>query len=144
MNIEKRQFWIKTLSCSDIEDIENLWEKAGIEKPSFQYIRKPETGVYMIRGRMDGDGEKFNLGEVLVSRCALKVEDRYLGVSYVRGTNKEHCEFSALIDAMLQNEDHFSKIWNEIIVPASEILEQRVNKEALDVDKTRVEFFTMG
>lgn len=144
MDKEKRQYWLNTLACSKPEDIESLFEKSGIKIPSFQYIRKPETGLYMVRGRMDGDGEKFNLGEVSVSRCAIKLENKFMGVSYVRGTNKRHCEFSAIMDAMLQDEKRFSLIWEKIILPASKIIKNTQKQEAEKTDKTRVEFFTMG
>lgn len=36
-------------------------------------IRKPETGLIMARGRISGTGSPFNVGEVLVTRCAVSL-----------------------------------------------------------------------
>ena len=39
--------------------------------PTFQdnYKYNPETGLVMLRGRADGSGHPFNLGEATVTRC---------------------------------------------------------------------------
>ncbi|MGH8773427.1 MAG: phosphonate C-P lyase system protein PhnG, partial [Burkholderiales bacterium] len=45
------------------------------EKPAYTWLRPPETGLVMVRARAGGTGAKFNLGEMPVTRCALKTED---------------------------------------------------------------------
>ncbi|MBU2410371.1 MAG: phosphonate C-P lyase system protein PhnG, partial [Gammaproteobacteria bacterium] len=52
-----------------------------------QWLRPPETGLMMVQGRAGGTGERFNLGEVTVTRCALRVggvsrESAKVGVAY--------------------------------------------------------------
>jgi len=37
-----------------------------------KWLRRPETGLMMIQARVGGSGERFNLGEVTVTRCALR------------------------------------------------------------------------
>lgn len=143
MDREKRKFWMQIFSCSDYKNLKSLFDESDLEKPKYKYLRKPETGLYMTRARADANGEQFNLGEVLVSRCALILDDVF-GVSYIRGGDLEHCEFAALLDAMLQKEEHFEKTWENIVVPAFEILKNNREKEAEKINKTRVEFFTMG
>jgi len=142
--MEKRKFWQKVLALSKSGLVGRLWDEAGLEKPEFKYIRKPETGLCMVRGKMDGDGSRFNLGEVTISRCAVKLKDKYLGVSYLMGTRKEDALFFALIDAMLQDESSRDEIFEKIIMPAHENIESIKNENAEKIDKTKVEFFTMG
>ena len=47
--------------------------------PRAHCLRPPETGLVMVRGRMGGSGGKFNLGEVAVTRCAVRLDGGTVG-----------------------------------------------------------------
>jgi alpha-D-ribose 1-methylphosphonate 5-triphosphate synthase subunit PhnG len=41
--------------------------------PSYVWLRRPEIGLAMVRARTGGTGQQFNLGEMSVTRCALRL-----------------------------------------------------------------------
>ncbi|KAI9549198.1 hypothetical protein GHT06_006611 [Daphnia sinensis] len=61
-----------------------------------RWLRKPETGLMMVQGRAGGTGERFNLGEITVTRCALRLSgdsiDAAVGVAYVLGRNHRQAQ----------------------------------------------------
>ncbi|MDY0362388.1 MAG: phosphonate C-P lyase system protein PhnG [Desulforegulaceae bacterium] len=144
MNTTKRKFWLEVLSLSKPETVYSLWEKSTLNLPLYEYLRKPETGLYMVRGKTDPDKQIFNLGEVIVSRCAVKTKDNFKGISYIKGSDIKYCEFCAVLDGAMQNEKNFTDIYEKIIEPAFLILEQEKKKNFEKINKTKVEFFTMG
>src|SRR5687767_143322 len=85
-----RAHWMALLARAPIDLLEPaLREHAAV--PS-RWLRAPETGLMMVQGRAGGTGERFNLGEVTVTRCALRVQadatdgaDATVGVAYVLG-----------------------------------------------------------
>lgn len=97
-----RAEWMTLLAESPVAAIENHWN--SLPHPPFQWIRRPEYGSAMVRGRASGTGARFNLGDVTVTRCTLQIGTGEIGVSYVMGRNKRHAALAALFDAMLQHE----------------------------------------
>ena len=71
-----------------------------------QWLRKPETGLMMVQGRAGGTGERFNLGEITVTRCALRLAgadaQAPVGVAYVVGRDHRQAQLAAMADALLQ------------------------------------------
>jgi len=49
-------------------------------------------------------GSPFNVGEMTVTRAAVRLESGETGVSYVAGRSREHAEVAAAVDAMMQSE----------------------------------------
>ena len=43
--------------------------------PEFGYLRPPEPGSVMVRGRAGGTGVPFHLGEMTVTRCTVRLGD---------------------------------------------------------------------
>src|SRR5262245_24776306 len=74
------------------------------ERPAvpFTWLRAPETGLVMVRARAGGTGDKFNLGEMTLTRCALRLADGTVGVAYIQGRSHRKAELAALADALLQ------------------------------------------
>jgi alpha-D-ribose 1-methylphosphonate 5-triphosphate synthase subunit PhnG len=72
-----------------------------------QWLRRPETGLMMVQGRAGGTGERFNLGEITVTRCTLRLGDAAgntpVGVAYVLGRSHRHAQLAATADALLQD-----------------------------------------
>lgn len=109
----------------------------------FVWLRKPQAGLVMVRGRAGGTGAAFNLGEMTVTRCALQLEDGTVGQGYVQGRDKRHAERVALVDALLQQDCNRERLLASVIAP----LEARQIERRLDQSRkataTKVEFFTM-
>ncbi len=110
--------------------------------PEFEYLRRPEIGMVMVRGRADAKGDQFNLGEMTVSRCSVKNADGLVGHGYVAGRNKRHAELAAVFDALLQSFEHGSVCREVIATLAGEQHVARKKRNAKTA-ATKVNFFTM-
>jgi alpha-D-ribose 1-methylphosphonate 5-triphosphate synthase subunit PhnG len=106
-------------------------------------LRKPETGLVMIRGRIGGDGAPFNLGEATVTRAAVRIASGKIGYSYVLGRDQEKAGLAALCDALWQDEMAYQAIEAHVLAPVRARL-AREREEALKrTAATRVDFFTL-
>jgi len=139
--IEKRKSWMSLLATSSQSDLLNLWEKKKI-KVNYVWLRTPEIGSIMAQGRMGVTGDKFNIGEVTITRCSLKLNCGTIGHSYVQGRSKKKAEISALCDALMQTK--MSKEINKnIIIPLEKIKKDNKDKILSKAEATKVDFFTL-
>jgi alpha-D-ribose 1-methylphosphonate 5-triphosphate synthase subunit PhnG len=139
--IEKRKFWMSLLATSNQSDLLNLWEQKKI-KVNYVWLRTPEIGSIMAQGRMGVTGDKFNIGEVTITRCSLKLNCGTIGHSYVQGRSKKKAEISALCDALMQTK--MSKEINKnIIIPLGKIKKDNKDKILSKAEATKVDFFTL-
>ena len=139
--IEKRKFWMSLLATSNKSDLLNLWEQKKI-KVNYVWLRTPEIGSIMAQGRMGVTGDKFNIGEVTITRCSLKLNCGTIGHSYVQGRSKKKAEISALCDALMQTK--MSKEINKnIIIPLEKIKKDNKDKILSKAEATKVDFFTL-
>ena len=139
--IEKRKSWMSLLATSNQSDLFNLWEQKKI-KVNYVWLRTPEIGSIMAQGRMGVTGDKFNIGEVTITRCSLKLNCGTIGHSYVQGRSKKKAEISALCDALMQTK--MSKEINKnIIIPLEKIKKGNKDKILSKAEATKVDFFTL-
>ncbi len=66
-------------------------------------MRGPEGGLVMVRGRAGGGGAPFNLGEMTVTRCTVRLGSGLVGHAYVAGREPRRAELAALVDALMQD-----------------------------------------
>ena len=138
---EKRKFWMSLLATSNQSDLLNLWEQKKI-RVNYIWLRTPEIGSIMAQGRMGVTGDKFNIGEVTITRCSLKLNCGTIGHSYVQGRSKKKAEISALCDALMQTK--MSKEINKnIIIPLEKIKKDNKDKILSKAEATKVDFFTL-
>ncbi len=139
--IEKRKSWMSLLATSNQSDLLNLWEQKKI-RVNYIWLRTPEIGSIMAQGRMGVTGDKFNIGEVTITRCSLKLNCGTIGHSYVQGRSKKKAEISALCDALMQTK--MSKEINKnIIIPLEKIKKDNKHKILSKAEATKVDFFTL-
>ena len=139
--IEKRKSWMSLLATSSQSYLLNLWEQKKI-KVNYVWLRTPEIGSIMAQGRMGVTGDKFNIGEVTITRCSLKLNCGTIGHSYVQGRSKKKAEISALCDALMQTK--MSKEINKnIIIPLEKIKKDNKDKILSKAEATKVDFFTL-
>lgn len=136
-----RAGWLGTLAKARPADIEAVWPEHA-EPMAFEWLRAPQPGLVMVRGRAGGTGNPFNLGELTVTRCALRLADGTVGQSYVQGRDKHHAELAARLDALLQGERR-DELLAAVIAPLRQKLEQRRLERSRKAASTKVEFFTM-
>ncbi len=110
--------------------------------PAHRMLRAPEVGAVMVRGRAGATGAPFNLGEMSVTRCSLRLETGEVGHSYVQGRDKDHARNAALIDALAQRPEG-AEIERIVLRPLAEAEAARAQARAEKAAATRVEFFTL-
>ncbi|SFQ29046.1 alpha-D-ribose 1-methylphosphonate 5-triphosphate synthase subunit PhnG [Roseivivax halotolerans] len=115
---------------------------AAMARPGFTWLRAPEIGTVMVRGRAGGTGAPFNLGETTLTRCALKLADGTVGHAYIQGRRKADAEVAALCDALMQTEDA-ARIRRAVIEPLRTEADAARASRARKAAATKVDFFTM-
>jgi alpha-D-ribose 1-methylphosphonate 5-triphosphate synthase subunit PhnG len=75
-----------------------------LEAPPIEDLRPPETGLVMATGRIGGDGRPFNLGEVSVTRAAIRLPDGATGFAYHLGRDRAKARLAAALDAAVSAE----------------------------------------
>ncbi len=136
-----RQKNMATLAAATPADIAENFRK--LDAPAYKLVRQPETGLVMVRGRMGGTGSPFNLGEVTVTRCVVRLASGETGSAYSLGRNKEKALQSAVIDALWQRADAREQIEEMIIAPLAAAQETTTETVREETEATRVNFFTM-
>ncbi|GLS34997.1 phosphonate metabolism PhnG [Mesorhizobium tianshanense] len=139
----QRSDWMSVLARAEPQDIDNLWEPR--DKPlSFEWLHKPETGLVMVQGRAGGTGDAFNLGEMTVTRCTLRLAGGWIGYAYVKGRDHNHAERAALLDALLQQAERRGRLFSSVIEPLRSIQKARQEQRSRKAASTKVEFFTVA
>ena len=82
-----RQEWMGLLARAPEEAMLALWNGLS-DRPHFDWLRRPEVGGVMVRGRAGSTGAPFNLGEMTVTRCSVVLDDGTVGHGYVQGRSK--------------------------------------------------------
>ena len=144
--LSARQDWMRLLACAPLDVLES-WALAPAvvhTQTSFVWLRNPQTGLVMVRGRAGGTGDRFNLGEMTVTRCALRLHDGAHGVAYVQGRSHRKAELAALADALLQTPSVCSAVVQGLIVPLRARADAEARAQRRKTQATRVEFFTLA
>ncbi len=137
----ERRDWMGLLARCPAAHLSALWgDYAPV--PKFDWLRAPEVGAVMVRGRMGGTGAPFNLGEMSVTRSSVVLSDGTVGHGYVQGRDKSKCELAALVDALMQT-TAATGVRQKILVPLHAEMEAAREKRASKAAATKVEFFTM-
>src|SRR5262245_51507457 len=87
----RRQRWLSVLAKAPDARLAALWN-ALAAVPSYTLLRRPETGLVMVKGRISGSGGPFCLGEMTATRAAVRLESGEVGIGYVGGRNARHAE----------------------------------------------------
>lgn len=141
-----RQRWMALLARASVGDLERAL-RAADNIPQYEWLRRPEIGLAMLRGRAGGTGLQFNLGEASVTRCTLRTlgaqSGGYTGVSYVLGRDRRHAELAALFDALLQDEERSVRLHHTLIDSLAAAQANRRHDRSRKAAATRVDFYTM-
>ena len=135
-----RQGWMGLLARAPAARLAALM--AGRALPAFDWLRVPETGGVMLRGRTGGTGAPFNLGEMTVTRCTLRLASGETGHAHVMGRDRAHAERAALVDALMAG-PRAAEIRAEVLEVLAAEEAARRHERAAKAAATKVEFFTM-
>lgn len=138
----ERAGWMSLLARAPREVLAGGAKDYG-DLPEFLWLRKPETGLAMVRGRAGGTGSQFNLGEMSVTRCALRLNSGQTGIAYVAGRDRHHAELAAMFDALMQS-DARPRVELLVLHPIATSLAASKAQLQAQAQATRVEFMTMA
>lgn len=141
-----RAEWMALLARAPQQLLQQALEQHAQTPP--HWLRRPETGLMMVQGRAGGTGERFNLGEMTVTRCALRLSgadaQAPVGVSYVMGRNHRQAQLAAVADALLQDPAHYPMLQARLLVPVQEHLQALKLQRQQRAQSTKVDFLTVA
>ena len=137
----ERRAWMGLVARAPAADLARLRPGLG-PTPPFDWLRPPETGTVMLRGRAGGTGAPFNLGEMTVTRASLRLRCGTVGHAWVQGRERAKAETAALVDALMQT-DAAAAITAQLLALLQAAEAARRATRARKAAATQVEFFTM-
>ncbi|MEH6676010.1 phosphonate C-P lyase system protein PhnG [Phenylobacterium sp.] len=140
-NVERRN-WLSILAKAQPAEMIAAWD-ALAEAPTYSALRAPETGLVLVRGRMGGAGDAFNVGEMTVTRAAVRLDSGETGIGYVAGRDRRHAELAAAVDAMMQAPALRPAVEGAVVAKLARAQAERRDTAARKAAATKVDFFTM-
>ena len=132
-----RKAWMSLLARVPADRLAALFP----DLPDHALLRAPEIGSVMVQGRIGGTGAPFNMGEMTVTRCSLRLSDGTVGHAYVQGRDRTHALRAAAVDALMQTEAA-PALRPTLDRLAAEEAARRATRAA-KAAATKVDFFTM-
>ena len=112
----------------------------------FDWLREPETGLALVRARIANRGDRFNLGEVTLTRCIARVsvgEHTTAGVGHVLGRDDRRARWVAQFDALLQQPTLHEPLMTDVITPLRAARQAALAHEQARHATSRVAFYTL-
>ena len=134
-----RQEWMGLLARATPARLAELMP----DLPEHALLRGPEVGAVMVQGRTGGTGQPFNLGEMTVTRCSLRLVTGQVGHAHVQGRDKGHALRAAVVDALMLG-DQADGVRAQVLTPLQAEETARRNLRASKAAATKVEFFHAG
>ncbi len=138
-NTAARRAWMGLLARAPARRLGALLPR---DLPDHTILRPAEIGGVMVQGRTGAVGAPFNLGEMTVTRCALRLATGEVGYGHVQGRDRQHAIHAALVDAMLQGPQS-AEIDRTVLEPLRIEETARRAARAGRAAATKVEFFTL-
>lgn len=136
--ISARKTWMGLLARAKPARLAELFPAL----PLHDLLRQPEIGAVMVQGRIGGTGLPFNLGEMTVTRCSLRLATGAVGHAHVQGRDKGHALRAAVVDALMQT-DQAAEVQAAVLTPLQDAETARRANRAAKAAATKVEFFTL-
>ena len=139
-DLEDRRTWMGVLARARPEQLADLLPADSDNGAVI--LRQPEIGTVMVQGRIGALGGPFNLGEMTVTRCSLRLENGAVGHAHVQGRSTDHARRAALVDALMQT-DRAAQLRRDVLEPLMRDESGRRRARAEKAAATKVEFFTL-
>jgi alpha-D-ribose 1-methylphosphonate 5-triphosphate synthase subunit PhnG len=141
-----RAQWLALLARAPLALLEDVLQPYVQATP--HWLRKPETGLMMVEARTGGTGERFNLGEMTVTRCALRLSNapihRHVGIAYIVGRSHRHAYLAAVADALLLDDSARNELEQSLLNPVRELLAANKTARQARANTSKVDFFTVA
>ncbi|MGU3465438.1 phosphonate C-P lyase system protein PhnG [Methylobacterium sp. C33D] len=129
--------------CADASRADLEAALSELDAPAAADLRPPETGLVMASGRIGGDGRPFNVGEVSVTRAAIRLADGPAGFAYHLGRDRAKARLAAILDALWQDPVRRARV-EAALEPAARRLAASRDRAARRTAATRVDFLTLA
>lgn len=142
----RRQAWLAVLALAP-RDALARHAAAHVAEHRFEWLREPETGLAMVRGRIANRGDRFNVGEATLTRCIARITlggHTTAGVGHVLGRDDERARWIAQVDALLQQPSLHDTLQRDVIEPLRAAREQVLAAERARHAASRVSFYTLA
>lgn len=139
-DIAARQALMATTAAASVAELTAALASIGGIPPAAD-LRRPESGLVMLRGRAGGDGRAFNLGEATVTRAAVRLADGRTGFACQLGRDAEKARLAAVLDGLFQGAER-GRV-EAALAAVRTRLAAEAETRARRVAATRVDFFTM-
>ena len=139
---QERKAWMGLLARSSADALANRVRDLGADTEA-EILRAPEIGGVMVRGRAGGTGAPFNLGEMTVTRCSLRLPSGEVGHAYVSGRDKGKARHAALVDAWMQTA-RANDVRRIVLDPLQAEETARRASRTQKAAATKVDFFTLA
>jgi alpha-D-ribose 1-methylphosphonate 5-triphosphate synthase subunit PhnG len=140
-----RQTWLRALQTAPPGVVASALAALGAVPPH-AVLRGPEIGLVMVRGRADGDGEPFNVGEMTVTRASVGVVldgATVTGFGCIAGRDPGAAEAVAVCDALLQHPAWHARVRDAVLGPCEAARNARRAERAARRAATRADFVTV-
>lgn len=137
-NTMDRPSWMGMLARAKAQRLAQLLP----DLPAHSFLRAPEVGAVMVRGRIGGVGQPFNLGEMTITRCTISLTAGAVGHACVQGRDKAHAVRAAAVDALMQT-DQAKAVHATVLAPLAAEETARRGLRAAKAAATKVDFFTL-
>ena len=137
-----RKVWMGVLARAELDALEDAYAALS-PVPRHAVLRRPETGLVMVQARANGTGQKFNAGEMTVTRCSVRLPAGTVGHAYVAGRSRRHAELAAIFDALMQDPDYAEGLSRTLIEPLRQARDTQRATAGRKTAATKVDFFTM-
>jgi alpha-D-ribose 1-methylphosphonate 5-triphosphate synthase subunit PhnG len=142
----RRAHWLRVLALAPAEALERHAAPVAADHV-FEWLRRPEQGLVMVRARIGNTGDRYNVGEATVTRCAVRQRAAdgavYAGVGHVLGRDARRAERIAQLDALLQQPALHALLWSSVVEPLDALVAAAGRAERAQAEATRVRFFTL-
>lgn len=119
----------------------SAFDALGAE-PATTWLRAPEIGTVMVRGRTGATGAPFNMGEMTVTRCTLRLETGEVGHACIAGRDTDKARLAAIVDALMQGPTR-TEVARAVLTPLRDTAARTAATRAGEAEATKVDFFTM-
>ena len=138
----QRQQNLSVLAKASLATMLEYWQQINVDA-TFEFLKKPEVGMAMVRAQAGAGCENFNMGEMTMTRCVIRLDSDEIGYGFVAGRSKKKSELIAVIDACWQKDSLQKIIEEKIIEPLYALQVNRAQKTSENTKTSKVNFFTM-
>jgi len=143
--VAARQDWLAVLAHAPRAELARRAEHAVADR-HFDWLREPEACLALVRARIANRGDRFNLGEVTLTRCIARTAiagHATAGVGHTLGRDEQRARWIAQIDALLQQPTLHDTLQAEVIEPLRAARAAVLAQEQARHAASRVAFYTL-